>query len=174
MKTMETTLEVEELDWPTYPEIIDSSMHLKSGREAKVCKHRDFAIKISKKDLDKSFYSTYEISSMQNEYEVATFLYENEIAIPKPWGLFNINFRISPETIIKVPSFIMEYISGTRVDELSRVEVKYNKLEEKANKEIERIRKLGVKLNDFGTVNRTWSLKRKKVYFIDFTGWIIN
>ncbi len=119
---------------------------------------------------------------IRKEHEIARKLYEQDISVPKPYGIFNLKQPNDDEKDwaplglpCKYPAFVMEYINGSiphpkylsyavqrKIDELVQIERK--------------------KVNDLhlfkpedadGWENTLWCPSQEKIYLIDFTQWEI-
>ena len=105
------------------------------------------------------------LKNLEKEFEIAKFLFENGASVPKPEGIFFMEYN---KFFLK--SFIMEYIEGKNGLEISTKEFFY--VSKLWHKEVERAKDLGFITYDSSHLgNFIWSPKREKVYLIDFEMW---
>lgn len=105
--------------------------------------------------------------TLEHEFNMSTFLFENKISVPKPYGILKMSFPHYIELITEV--FILEYISGGNLCKYNGKE--YLKLLERAKLEYENVKKLGVITGDCKCKNVLFSPKKNKIYLIDFQSW---
>ena len=107
------------------------------------------------------------IDNLYHEFKIMKGLYCKKVSVPKPEGIFKIQF---PQ-IGKYPALIMEYINGIKTWKL---ENRFDELSTLTSRELEKARKFGyVPGEDCGvdSNNVLWSDERKKIVLIDFGNW---
>ena len=114
------------------------------------------------------------ITFLQHENEIAQILYQNNISVPKPKGIFNIPLKFSFTKKSKsYPGFVMEYIKGRNIAKLTDLE--RWPLLKIMEKELKKVRALGIDPVDsdyYG--NCLWNPIKKKIYLIDFKEWYFD
>lgn len=109
--------------------------------------------------------------SVENEAKMCTLAYERGISVPKPEGIFEIKHP-AKNNLMSV--FVMEYIPGITLHEISEKDFKfYRRLSLLVAKEIRKAYERGICITDNYPKNSLWHEKRKRLYLVDFTDWII-
>jgi len=104
---------------------------------------------------------------LEKEFFIARGLYNKNISVPIPYGMFNITFW----DLVR-PAYIMEYIPGERLDTLRKLSKnERDKINNLFSREIEKVEDIGFTMDDVGTHNAIWSPEKQKVYLIDFSDW---
>ena len=126
--------------------------------------------KVAKFEKSKGLFTklSHRGKGIKNEYEVAKFLYENGVSVPRPNGIFALRLPDGENTSLffrRFPAFVMEYISESEyfVDSQER-----RLVAELVQTEVKKAADLGVFLSDINLHNKLYVRERQKVYLIDF------
>jgi len=112
------------------------------------------------------------IEKYEQEPIIHLAMYEDNISVAKPEGMFRIPYGIGGDSF----SFVMEYIDGESLED-QRNELPRDKFEALRNlyqKELDRAGDLGFMAGDAGIHNCIWSPTRKKLFLIDFFDWTFS
>lgn len=112
----------------------------------------------------------YKLAETVNEYVVGKVLYENGFNVPKPHGLFKVDWNFgngAPDWRI---AHIMDEIDANIVESISSVEEINQIMQQSQYKQIE---ELGIHVRDRGSHNSLLNPKDNKLYHIDFEGWSV-
>ena len=132
--------------------------------------------KISEEHAAKIAYNRESFQLIEKEHDISKILYENEISVPKPEGIFDVRIGDNFHR-----AFVMQYIEGANLDQLYHS----RELQEKLGFSFDDIIKMKVQHTDElwkainlgfypwdkGAINCLCSAKEKKPYLIDFAKW---
>jgi hypothetical protein len=139
----------------------DNGIVYRLGREyaAKILYYRD--------SNERSFVRTNDTAALylSGEFETGRFLFENDVSIPRPIGVFMV-----PLAHTCAPGFVMEYIDGINAKDLEDPE--YSIGMEKAEEEWRKTEMLGFWPRvDCHPRNVLWVPHEKTVRLVDYAGW---
>ncbi|MDO8516937.1 MAG: hypothetical protein Q7S33_02325 [Nanoarchaeota archaeon] len=122
------------------------------------------------------FYDEQNVSDPDKECKIAKELYKNNINVPKPEGVFKIDLKAKNTFLSQKHAFVMEYLPGYILEDVPSNEIKRLGLNELAEIELEKARKLGFLTIDSeprrNNSNQIWCPDRNRIYIIDFVNWV--
>ncbi len=127
--------------------------------------------KVAKFEKGKGFFTTLsrQGQGIKHEYNVAKFLYENGVSVPRPIGIFDLKIPHKERVSLlfrRFPAFVMEYIPESRCFMDSQEQIFVKGL---IQTEVKKAADLGVFLSDIqGHHNTLYVRERQKVYLVDF------
>ena len=110
----------------------------------------------------------YHYDLLKDEFLIAKDLYENEINVPFPNGVFNMRDMSTGEIY---PGFSMQNLSWTIPLENLKIE-NYDQIKSLRDVQIKKSRELGyIPIDSSRPLNSLWDPINNKVYLIDFEFW---
>jgi hypothetical protein len=110
---------------------------------------------------------------IQHEHDICKFLYDNDVNVPEPLGVFN--FSAFDKKWIKFPyrnrnfpGFVMEHIKGVNYWDGDILTGTMERIEKAHKEELKKVRSLGISDNDLDLDNTIWVPEKEKLYLIDF------
>jgi len=122
--------------------------------------------------IGKQFSDPVFLEQLAREADIAEGLYERGISVPKPHGLFSLDFSYDGRTVENIPSFVMDFIDGIHYWELGgkfkeRIEFLYSR-------EIKKAISVDFVPDDVKESNSKFVPDQDRIYLIDFTLWKKN
>jgi len=116
---------------------------------------------------------------VQHEHDICKYLYDNGVNVPEPHGVFKFkaledNWREFGFFPRRFPAFVMQHLKGGKPNLKYMSAKEQRKMNENHQRELEKVRDLGVTPYDLDLENTIWIPEKEELYLIDFGKWLFQ